>query len=82
MDSFVLPFDFKNFKATQTEALVGDLSAVLAEHCQSRGKALVIEELDFEEKKDTQGRAQSSSLLSVRFCLCSIPPECPFKNTG
>ena len=51
IDSFILPFDFKNLKATQTEALIGDLSAVLAEHCQSKGKALVIEELDFEEKK-------------------------------
>lgn len=51
VDSFILPFDFKNLRTTQTEALIGDLSAVLAEHCQSKGKALVIEELDFEEKK-------------------------------
>lgn len=51
VDSFILPFDFKDLRTTQTEALIGDLSAVLAEHCQSKGKALVIEELDFEEKK-------------------------------
>jgi len=51
IDSFILPFDFKDLRTTQTEALIGDLSAVLAEHCQSKGKALVIEELDFEEKK-------------------------------
>jgi IS605 OrfB family transposase len=51
IDSFILPFDLKGLSSDQTEAVIGDLSAVAVGHCLSRGKPLVIEDLDFQEKK-------------------------------
>jgi IS605 OrfB family transposase len=51
LDSFILPFDLKHLSREQAKAIIGDLSAVIAEHAVKTGKALSIEELDFEEKK-------------------------------
>ncbi len=51
IDSFLLPFDLKGRSTEQAEAMLGDISAINVQHALNSGKALVIEELDFEEKK-------------------------------
>ncbi len=51
LDSFILPFNLKELATEQTKAIIGDLSAVIVDHALATGKALAIEELDFEEKK-------------------------------
>ena len=51
VDSFLLPFDFKDLSSEQTEALIGDLCAITVQHCQRQGKPLAIEDLDFQDKK-------------------------------
>jgi IS605 OrfB family transposase len=51
VDSFILPFDLKGLSSDQTDAIIGDLSAVVVGHCLSKGKPLVIEDLDFQDKK-------------------------------
>lgn len=51
VDSLILPFDLRGLSSDQSEALIGDLSAVVVGHCLRQGKPLVIEDLDFQEKK-------------------------------
>jgi IS605 OrfB family transposase len=51
IDSFILPFNFNGLSTEQTEALLGDLSAVLVRRCEAKSKPLALENLDFEEKK-------------------------------
>ncbi len=49
--SFILPFDLDGLSTHQTKAILGDISALLTATAEKAGKPLVIEELDFEEKK-------------------------------
>ncbi len=51
VDSFLLPFDLKGLSTDQSKAILGDISAIIVAHSLKTGKALVVEELDFEEKK-------------------------------
>jgi IS605 OrfB family transposase len=51
VDSFVIPFDLKGKTSEQSEAILGDIVAVISRQAEKSSKALVIEELDFEEKK-------------------------------
>ena len=51
IDSFLLPFNLKGLSTDQAKAVLGDLSAIVVAHSLKTGKALVIEDLDFDEKK-------------------------------
>ncbi|MBC7661359.1 MAG: hypothetical protein H7249_16815 [Chitinophagaceae bacterium] len=47
----LIPFDFKGKSSNQVEALIGDMAAIIAKRCEERHKPLVIEDLDFSQKK-------------------------------
>ncbi len=51
VDSFIVPFDLDGLSTHQTEAMLGDISALIAAEADKLGKPIVIEHLDFEEKK-------------------------------
>ncbi len=51
LNSLSLPFDFTGKSSDQVKAIIGDLSSVLIGLCEKTGKPLVMENLDFSEKK-------------------------------
>jgi len=70
IESSVIPFDFKSKSSDQIEALIGDMMAVLGERCEERQKPLIIEDLDFTQKKASlreQGKSLRSMLSSLTY---------------
>ena len=59
VDRLLIPFECKDRSTDQVEAILGDIAAVICQKAQESGKAIAIEELDFEEKKKAL-REQSS----------------------
>jgi IS605 OrfB family transposase len=60
----IIPFNVKSKSSYQTEALIGDMAAVIVKRCEERHKPLVIENLDFSQKKASL-REESKSLRNM-----------------
>ncbi len=70
LDSFLLPFDLESLGTEQAKAIIGDLSAVVVDRARATGKALAIEDLDFEEKKKAlreQGKERRTFLSAFAY---------------
>ncbi len=70
IESTLIPFNFRDKSSAQTLALIGDMVSAVVTRCEERHKPLVIEDLDFSQKKAIlreSGKPLRSMLSSLAY---------------